>query len=75
MPAVEGRDPATGGRRVAEARRRAGLTQHELAERIGVGRVSIARIENGGQTPSVTVALALARVLGGSVEALFGGDE
>lgn len=64
-----------GGRRVAEARRRIGLTQHELASRVGVGRISIARIESGGQTPSVTVALALARVLGESVETLFGGDE
>jgi putative transcriptional regulator len=63
------------GRRVAEARRRASLTQQQLAERIGVGRVTITRIETGAQVPSLTVALALARVLGEPVEALFGGEE
>jgi putative transcriptional regulator len=75
MPVAEGRGPAMGGRRVAEARRRAGLTQQQLAERIGVGRVTITRIENDAQTPSLDVALALARELGEPVEALFGGDE
>lgn len=63
------------GRRVAEARRRASLTQQQLAEKIGVGRVTIARIETGAQTPSLDVALALAQELGEPVEALFGGDE
>jgi putative transcriptional regulator len=62
------------GRRVAEARHRAGFTQQQLADRIGVGRVTIARIESGSQTPSLDVALALARELGEPVEALFGGD-
>ena len=59
--------------RVAEARERAGLTQPALAERIGVGRATIARIEAGGVSPRVAVALALSRELGESVEALFGG--
>lgn len=75
MPVAEGRGPTMGGRRVAEARRRASLTQQQLAEKIGVGRVTITRIENDAQTPSLDVALALARELGEPVEALFGGDE
>jgi DNA-binding XRE family transcriptional regulator len=60
------------GHRVAQARKRAGLTQQQLAEKVGVGRVSIARIE-GGTPPSVTLALAISREVGDSVEALFGG--
>lgn len=61
------------GHRVAQARRRAGLTQQQLAEKVGVGRVSIARIE-GGTPPSVTLALRIARELGEAVETLFGGE-
>jgi putative transcriptional regulator len=60
------------GHRVAQARRQAGLTQQQLAEKVGVGRVTIARVE-GGTPPSVTLALAISRELGKSVEQLFGG--
>jgi len=61
--------------RVAEARGRAGLSQPMLAERVGVGRATIARIEAGSTSPSVAVALAISRELGESVESLFGGGE
>lgn len=74
MTTAEIRGLMMDGRKVMEARRQAGLTQHQLAERIGAGRVTITRIENGAQTPTLDVALALARELGESVEALFGGD-
>ena len=75
MPLAETRGLTMDGGKVAEARRRAGLTQQQLADQVGAGRVTITRIENGGQTPSLDVALALARALGEPVEALFGGDE
>jgi DNA-binding XRE family transcriptional regulator len=73
MP-IQQRSRAPERHQVAQARRRAGLTQQQLAERVGAGRVSIARIE-GGTPPSVTLALAIARALGESVEALFSGSE
>jgi putative transcriptional regulator len=60
--------------RVAQARDRAGLSQPALAERVGVGRATIARIEAGSTSPSVAVALAISRELGETVEALFGGE-
>jgi putative transcriptional regulator len=60
-------------KKVAQARKRAGLSQPALAERIGAGRQTVARIEAGTQTPSVTIALAIAHELGETVEALFGG--
>jgi DNA-binding XRE family transcriptional regulator len=62
------------GQRVAEARKAAGLSQDALAEQIGAGRQSIARIEAGRQTPSIDVALAIAEAVGQPVEALFGGE-
>jgi putative molybdopterin biosynthesis protein len=61
------------GQRVAEARSRAEISQEALADRIGVTRLTIIRIE-GGTRPSVDVALAIARELGESVEDLFGGE-
>jgi len=62
------------GHRVAQGRRRAGLTQPALAEKVGVSRPTIARIEAGKTSPSVALALAIARELGEPVETLFGGE-
>ena len=74
MPAKKGSRAPERGHRVAQARKRAGLTQPQLAERVGVGRVTIARMEAGTHSPSVTLALAIGRELGEPVEALFGGQ-
>jgi len=41
-----------GGRIVREARRRAGLTQRELGERVGTTQSAIARIERGATEPA-----------------------
>jgi DNA-binding XRE family transcriptional regulator len=61
------------GARIAAARRKAGLSQGQLAERLGLAKSTIARIELGDATPSVDVALAISRELDATVEALFGG--
>jgi putative transcriptional regulator len=74
MPTQQATRAAERGHRVAEARKRAGLSQQALAEQIGAGRQSIARIELGTQLPSVEMALAIAGALGEPVEALFGGE-
>lgn len=55
-----------------ERRRRAlGLTQAQLAERVGLSRQALVAIERGQSRPGVDVALRLARILGASVETLF----
>ncbi len=54
-----------------EARTAAGLTQAQLAERIGVSRKTVNTVENGVFIPSTVLALKLAQALGTSVEALF----
>ncbi|MBD3836035.1 helix-turn-helix transcriptional regulator [Brevundimonas sp.] len=61
--------------RLKAARTAAGLTQAELAERTRLSRKTINTVENGVFTPSVVVALSLARALGTTVEALFGLDD
>ena len=48
-----------------------GMTQQELADRVGVTRQTILSIEKGKYTPSVALALCLAEVFEVSVEALF----
>jgi len=55
-----------------------GMTQQELADRVGVTRQTILSIEKGNYTPSVALALRLARVFDVPVEALFeleGGED
>ena len=56
---------------VRRHRRVGGMTQQELAERVGVTRQTILSIEKGNYTPSVALALALAEVFGVRVESLF----
>ena len=60
------------GTRVRELRELAGLTQDELAEKIGVDRSYIAHIEHGrARQPSPDVLLALARALSTSAADLY----
>jgi putative transcriptional regulator len=50
---------------------RGDLSQQELAERVAVSRQTIVAIERGNYSPSVKLALLLARTLGVTVEQLF----
>ena len=52
-------------------RARLGLTQAELAERVGVSRKTVNTVENGVFVPSTTLALKLARALACRVEDIF----
>jgi transcriptional regulator with XRE-family HTH domain len=49
---------------VREARLRAGLTQAALAERAGVPKSTVGRIESGARTPSVELVERLVRAAG-----------
>ena len=53
------------------ARTAAGLTQADLAEKVGVTRKTINTVENGVFIPSTVLSLKLARALGVRVEDLF----
>lgn len=57
--------------RIRELREAAGLTQIELASRMGVSRKTVNTIENGIFMPSAIVALKMARELGRPVEEIF----
>jgi putative transcriptional regulator len=57
---------------VRRLRGEAGLTQAELGEAMGVSRQTINAIETERYTPSLPLALALARHFGTTVEEVFG---
>lgn len=59
------------GNCLKEVRTAAGLTQAELADRVGVSRETINTGENGVFTPSTLLALKIAAVLGTRLEKLF----
>ncbi len=52
-------------------REAAGLTQSQLAQRVGVRRETIVHLENGRYNPSLKLAMDIARVLSATVEELF----
>jgi putative transcriptional regulator len=59
---------------VRALRSRRGLSQGQLAEAIGVSRQTINSIETGRYTPSLPLAIALARFFEQPVEEVFHAD-
>lgn len=49
---------------IADVRKRAGISQSDLAERVGVTQAMLSNIENGKRQPSVKLAKKLSRELG-----------
>jgi putative transcriptional regulator len=56
---------------VRELRTQRGLAQGQLAAAMGVSRQTINSIENDRYTPSLPLAIALARYFGVTVEEMF----
>ena len=52
-------------------RQLAGLTQEELALKVGVRRETIIRLEAGRYNPSLRLAVDIARAVGGHIEEIF----
>jgi len=57
--------------RVRELRTGLGLTQAELADMVGIARVSILSIEKGHFIPTIETALRISQALGAAVEEIF----
>lgn len=51
------------------------ISQNELAEQVNVSRQTIANIEKGNYSPSVHLALEICRILGKTVEEIFGEEQ
>ena len=59
---------------VRERRTAQGLAQAELARELAVSRQTINSIETGRYTPSLPLAIAIARFFGTAVEEIFHAD-
>lgn len=66
MPEVE-----TLGARIKRFRLQRGMTQRDLAQRVGVGVPYISKIESGRERPGDEVLLAIAESLGDDPDELF----
>ena len=58
-----------------EYRAKIDVNQHEMGKLVGVSRQTISQIERGDYSPSVTLALKIAKVFGVSVEDIFNYEE
>lgn len=56
---------------VRDMRTQRGMTQEELADRVGVSRQTIISIESGRYNPSIVLAYKLASAFGMPIEDLF----
>jgi DNA-binding XRE family transcriptional regulator len=59
--------------RIAELRRKNGMTQEKLAEEAEIDRVALANIETGRRNPTVMTVYKIARALDLRVEDIFKG--
>jgi transcriptional regulator with XRE-family HTH domain len=62
------------GTRLREERDRVGISQRELARRIGLSASMISQIESGQSKPSVSTLYGIVTELGVSVDEIFGGN-
>ena len=60
---------------IKKARLKVGLTQSEVAEKLGVAQAQYARWENGGRNPKDETVEKLAEIFGTSFEILKGHDD
>lgn len=60
---------------VRALRKQQSLRQEDLAEALGVSRQTVIAIENGRYSPSLELALKMARYFKTSVESVFSLDE
>ena len=58
-----------------DARSKAGLSQQELADKLGVSRQTINAIEKGDYNPTIKLCVGICRVLGLTLNDLFWNEE
>lgn len=57
--------------KIKELRQKYGLTQEELAEKVGVRRETILFLEQGRYNPSLNLAYKVAKILKTTIDKLF----
>ncbi len=59
------------GKKIRSLRFKAGLTQEQLAEKLGIGAQSVSKWENAATMPDITLLPLLAEIFGVSIDDLF----
>ena len=59
------------GKKISELRKEKGITQEELADKLGVSPQAVSKWESGKSAPSTTNLLALAELFGLTAEDLL----
>ena len=62
------------GKRIMQCRKRLGLTQDQLAEKLGVTAQAVSKWENNQSCPDISILPKLASILGISTDALLGNE-
>lgn len=62
------------GERIAEQRKKLGLSQEELAEKLNISQKSISKYERGSRRPSYEVLVSMAALFGVTTDYLLGVD-
>lgn len=62
------------GERIAFLRRRGGLTQAQLAEKLGISAQAVSKWEGGLSCPDIMMLMPLSRIFGVSTDVLLGGE-
>lgn len=60
--------------KLKELREYHGISQSELARRVGVGKTTVSEIERRDRLPNVMTAIRIARTLKTTVEEIWGDD-
>ncbi|MBO4880007.1 MAG: helix-turn-helix transcriptional regulator, partial [Clostridia bacterium] len=60
------------GKRIAALRKEKGMTQEQLAEKVGVSAQAVSKWENDASCPDITLLPLLSDILGASVDELLG---
>ncbi|MDO4650044.1 MAG: helix-turn-helix transcriptional regulator [Eubacteriales bacterium] len=63
------------GRFIAECRKSKGLTQMQLAEKLGITNRAVSKWENAKSMPDVSVMISLCEILDISVNELLSGEK
>lgn len=59
------------GQKIRQLRYKAGLTQEQLAEKLGIGPQSVSKWENAASMPDISLLPLLAETFGVSIDDLF----
>ncbi|MGN4715644.1 helix-turn-helix transcriptional regulator [Bacillus cereus group sp. MYBK226-2] len=57
--------------KITNYRKEKGITQEDLALKVGITRAYLSNLENGKYNPSLDVALRIAEILESTVEKIF----